>query len=80
MFAKVMGDPAFASAVNVTKFDVIVVRRSEGSYKISAYNVPLKDMGSYTDIATFDGEHQAMMAFDNLMVAIADGQPYWSLD
>ena len=79
MFVKTQ-DPTFASAINVSKFDVITVRRIDGNYKLSVYNTPLKGIHAYEDIATFSSSQQAQMAFDNLMVAIAANKPYWSLD
>ena len=61
MFAKGQGGDPFVSAVNITNFDRIVVLRDSdgGGYKLSGHNVPLRDMGSYTDIATFNSEQQA---------------------
>ena len=79
MFVKVQ-ESTFASAINIRKFHIITVRRNGNGYVLSAYHVPLKDMESYQDIATFSNESQAQMAFNSLMNAIADGKNYWSLD
>ena len=79
MFVKVQ-DPTFASALNISKFDTIVVHRVNSGYALSIANLPLSDINAYQRIATFTVEQQAKAAFDNLMVAIADGENYWSLD
>ena len=79
MFVKVQ-DPTFASAINVSKFDVITVRHIDGDYKLSVYNAPLEGMHAYQDIATFSSSQEAQNAFNYLMVAIAENKPYLSLD
>ena len=78
MFAKVQ-DPTFATAINISKFDAITVRRTDRGYALSVYNEPLQS-DAFHDIATFPSEQQTQMVFENLMVAIADGKPYWSLN
>ena len=79
MFVKVQ-NPTFASAINISKFHTITVRRNGEGYALSAAPAPLPDMGAYQDIATFSNERQAQMAFNDLMNAIAAGEHYWSLD
>ena len=68
----------FASATNISKFDVITVRRMPNGFALSAYFVPLQDMDSYHDIAIYPSKHDALPAFDSLMQAIA--KTYWSVD
>lgn len=79
MFVKVQ-DPIFASAINISKFHTITVRRDGNGYALSVAALPLTGMEAYQDIATFSSEHQAQMAFTSLMNAIAAGEHYWSLD
>ena len=48
MFAKVQ-DPTFASAINISKFHTITVRRNGNGYALSAALVPFR-MEDYQDI------------------------------
>lgn len=77
MFVKVQ-DSMFASAINISKFDVITVRRTNRGYALSAHNVPLQS-DAFHDIATFSSEQQALTAFDSLMHAIANNEPCWPI-
>ena len=79
MFVKVQ-DPTFASALNISKFDTIVVHGVYGGYALSVANLPLSDINTFQTIATFDSEDQAKFVFNDLMNAIADDKKYWSLD
>ena len=79
MFVKLQ-DPSYASAININKFDVITVRRDGDTYKLSAYNVPLENNSSYHDIASFASSQVAIEALGSLMKAIAEKEPFWSLD
>lgn len=74
MFVKVQ-DPTFASALNISKFDAITIRRTQAGYALSAYIIPFQ--GEYHDIAVFGSLEQAKKAFDSLMTAIANGEHYW---
>lgn len=78
MFAKTQ-DSAFASAINVSKFDVITVRRDGSNYKLSVYNVPLEGMHAYQDIASFPSSQAAITALDSLMHAMANNEPCWPI-
>ena len=78
MFVKTQ-DPTFASVINISKFDVITVRRTNRGYALSVYNVPLQG-DAFHDIATFSGEQQALTALDSLMHAIANNEPCWPID
>ena len=75
MFVKVQSS-AFASAINISGFDIITVRRVHGGYALSVCPAPL-DGPKCEDIANFPGEQQALAAFNSLMKAIENGDNYW---